>query len=246
MKALIFAAGLGTRLKPFTDFHPKALAPVGGIPMLQRVITKLRDAGVTTFVVNVHHFSDQIIEFLKKNDCFGTEILISDESGLLLDTGGGVLNAHHLLGDSEPVILHNADILTDFPMSEMIEKHLSTGADVTLLTDSRTTSRYLCFDSDNRMKGWINVNTNQTLPSGFSVGGDIRLLAFGGVHIISPAIFPLLEKFSNELKFSIIPFYADSCNRLDIRCFIPAESYFWHDIGNPKSLEEAEQAVYRK
>lgn len=243
MKALIFAAGLGTRLRPFTLEHPKALVPVRGIPMLQRVIEKIRNAGITDVVVNVHHFADQIIDFLNQNDNFGINISVSDERDLLLDTGGGILKAHTLLGDDEPFLVHNADILTDFPLEEMIARHIDTAADVTLLADDRKTSRYLIFNPESRMTGWTNISTGQILPEGFTPDADSRLLAFGGVHILSPAVFRPLERFSAEKAFSIIPFYVAACRDLDIRAYTPSCPYSWHDIGKPESLRAAEASL---
>ena len=133
MKAIVFAAGLGTRLYPLTESIPKALVEVGGKPMLLRVLEKLRDAGIHEIVINVHHFPDMIIDYLRSNDGFGLKIMISDERGHLLDTGGGILAARNYLDDGEPFIAHNADILTDFNLSEMITRHNESGADVTLL-----------------------------------------------------------------------------------------------------------------
>lgn len=241
MKALVFAAGLGTRLKPFTLEHPKALVPVGGMPMLRRVIEKLRDAGIEEIVVNVHHFATQIVDYLNDNGNFGVNIHISDESTKLLDTGGGILRARKWLDDA-PFLVHNADILTDFPISEMISAHYASNADVTLLADRRHTSRYLLFDGENRMRGWENVKTSEVKPGGIDPSG-LNALAFGGVHIISPAVFPLLEEYSEKINsdvFSVTPFYVDECGNLDIRAFCPSGSYCWHDVGNPESLARAE------
>ena len=186
MKALIFAAGVGSRLKPFTDCHPKALATVGGVTMLERTIVRMRESGVDKF-------ASQITEFLDKNNNFGLDIAISDESDRLLDTGGGLLRAKTLLcaEENEPVILHNADILTDAPLDEMLDAHRRNDADVTLLVSGRQSSRLLYFDSDSRLAGWTNINTGEVK----SHGADLRqcsLRAFGGVHIVSPAIFVLL------------------------------------------------------
>ncbi|MDE6174694.1 MAG: NTP transferase domain-containing protein [Duncaniella sp.] len=159
MKALIFAAGLGTRLGSITQTCPKALVEVGGEPMLKRVILKLKRAGIDDMVVNIHHHADMIRDYLSSNNNFGVNILLSDESNELLDTGGGLLKAKDLLVTDSPVLLHNADILTDFNVSEMIESHRKSEADVTLLVAQRTTSRYLLFDDTLRMKGWTDIGT---------------------------------------------------------------------------------------
>lgn len=249
MKAMIFAAGLGTRLKPFTDAHPKALAEVCGRPMLALVIEKLKRCGVNEFVVNVHHFADQIVDYLHDNDDFGVTVHISDERDCLLDTGGGILAARQWLDRGEDFIVHNADILTDFDVKAMMRSHVDSRSDATLLVADRQTSRYLVFDRDDAMmRGWTNIQTGQTRPDGFTLSDDMRLLAFGGVHIISPKIFPCLEQFASRYssdcikpKFSIMDFYIDACSHLQIQGFQPTGQYLWHDIGKPQSLSEAEE-----
>lgn len=250
MKALIFAAGLGTRLKPFTLNHPKALVPVAGVPMLQRVIMKLKDAGVNHMVVNVHHFSSQIVSFLESHNNFGVDIAISDETDLLLDTGGGILAASRLIGDEGPVIVHNADIITDFDINKMVEAHERSGADATLLVADRSTSRYLLIDDGLRMRGWTNAKTGEVrMPNAVDCAPKadaLRMLAFGGVHVISPSIFPALEAYAEgEKVFPIMPFYIRECGDLSIRGYMPTESYRWFDVGKPESLAAADDA-FRK
>lgn len=250
MKALIFAAGLGSRLKPWTDSHPKALAEVGGKPMLGRVIEKLKASGIREFVVNVHHFADQIADYLQREQNFGTDIRLSDETPFLLDTGGGLLYARRLLGDSEPVLIHNADILTDFDINDM-QRH-STASMATLLVKDRNTSRYLAFDNHQLMRGWTNLTTGQVRPEGAELTA-CSLRAFGGVHIVSPKIFGPLEKYNESLlcnqpnrdvldgvcKFSITDFYIDNCHRYDFSAYEPSGKYLWLDIGKPENLENA-------
>ena len=240
MKAMIFAAGIGSRLKPFTDIHPKALAPVNGRPVLEHNILKLKDAGITEIVINVHHFPDQIIDFLRTNDNFGCNIYISDERELLLDTGGGLLKASSLLmSDGQPVLLHNADIITDFPIDEMVECHKASGSDVTLMVDNRISSRMLYFDSANRLQGWKNLSTGQCRPAGFTPN-RLRPLAFGGVHIVNPSALSLLENYSSPgIPFSIMPFYLDSIGHLKITGYTPSSVFRWHDIGTPEKLAAA-------
>ncbi len=242
MKAMIFAAGLGTRLKPFTLHHPKALVPIGGVPMLQRVIEKLRNAGVSELVVNVHHFAGQIESFLELNDNFGLDIHVSDERDMLLDTGGGILKAREWLDGKEPFIVHNADIYTDFDIKEMYDSHVASGADATLLTDCRDTSRYLLFDKDNRMRGWTNIKTGEVVPDGISPE-NLSRYAFGGVHVLSPVIFDRLSDFSSEPVFSIIPFYARNCGDLVIKTFMKPQSSTWIDVGKPEAVKAAEQLL---
>lgn len=241
MKAMIFAAGLGTRLAPLTDSCPKALIEVGDRPMLWRVIERLRDAGVSEITVNVHHHARMIKEYLKAHD-FGVPIGVSDESDELLDTGGGVVKAAPMLRGDGPVILYNADIYTDFPLEEMVRSHMESGADVTLLADVRDTSRYLLFDSHGRMTGWRNVSTGETRsPFPPDVTDGSRMLAFGGIHIINPCVIDRLVAYRPEGKFSITPFYIDTCNRIDIRAYTPAGPYQWIDIGRPATLARARE-----
>ena len=241
MNALVFAAGLGTRLRPLTNDRPKALVEVGGVPMLQRVILKLKEADIKKIVVNIHHFAPKIVEFLKSNDNFGIDIEVSDETDKLLETGGGILKARKLLGD-EPFIVHNADILTDFPIKEMIEYHQNTNADITLLADDRKTSRYFFFNRENRLEGWGNISEQKYLPEGFTPNENVHPLAFGGIHILNPSIFEPLKKYAdvhNLEAFSIVPFYVESCKQLMINGYTPAEKYQWIDIGKPESLAVA-------
>lgn len=241
MKAMIFAAGLGTRLAPLTDTCPKALIEVGGRPMLRRAIERLRDAGVSEITVNVHHHAGMIKDYIAAND-FGVAIRVSDESSCLLDTGGGVVKAASMLRGDGPVVLYNADIFTDFPLREMMECHCTSGADVTLLADSRETSRYLLFDASGRMTGWRNVSTGETRsPFPAEVTDRSRQLAFGGVHIINPCVIDRMSEYMPKGKFSITPFYIEACCELDIRTYTPSGSYTWIDIGRPASLARARE-----
>lgn len=237
MKAIIFAAGLGTRLKPFTLEHPKALVEVQGRPMLQRVIERLRDAGISDIVVNVHHFARQIVDFINENSGFGCNITISDETDMLLDTGGGIAKAAPLLDGDEPFIAYNADILSDFNIRDMIDAHRQSRADVTLLTSHRPSSRQLYFDNDNRLRGWQNLNTGECRPATFAPDNNVTAMSFNGVHIISPRILPLLTATASANPiFSITPFYIDKATQIDIRAHCPANPYQWHDIGRNETL----------
>ncbi|MBR2147636.1 MAG: nucleotidyltransferase family protein, partial [Muribaculaceae bacterium] len=221
MKAMIFAAGLGTRLRPLTNDRPKALVEIGGKTMLERVITKLSTTGFDDITINIHHFGEKIIDFLRKNDNFGLNIHISDERDLLLDTGGGILKARHLLDGDEPFLVHNADILTDIDLNAMYQSHLESKAMATVLVKDRKTSRYFVFDNDHRLQGWINRSTGETRPDGFVHREGMHELAFGGIHIISPSIFNELEKYSKgQPKFSITPFYVDECHNHLIKGYV--------------------------
>ncbi len=243
-RAMIFAAGLGTRLGDITRTMPKALVEVGGEPMLKRVILKLKRAGVREFVINVHHYAQSIIDYLAANDNFGVEIHISDETDILLDTGGGLLKARHFFDGSDPVIVHNADILTDFDIEGMYASHVNSGADATLLVARRETSRYLLFDNDYRMVGWKNIKTGEVRsPLPVNALMEARCLAFGGVHIVNPSLLAALDRCSDNPVFSITPFYTDMCGCLRIQGFILENDYIWIDIGKPTSLKEAENIV---
>lgn len=243
MKAIIFAAGLGTRLQPFTLHHPKALVEVGGKPMLQRVIERLRAAGITQIVVNVHHFAPQIVDFMHANSCFGCDIAISDESDLLLDTGGGIAKAADLLDGDEPFIAYNADILSDFDISKMIETHRHSGADVTLLTSPRSSSRQLYFDNSRRLVGWQNLKTGECRPASFRPEADCYGTSFNGVHIINRKALQLLKRHAaTDPVFSITPFYLENITNLDIRSHTPTEAYQWYDIGRNETLAAARTA----
>ena len=240
MKAMIFAAGLGTRLRPLTDNMPKALVPVAGKPMLERVILRLKEAGFNEITVNIHHFGEQIIDFLRAHDNFGTEIHISDERGMLLDTGGGIKKARPFLDGQEPFLVHNADILTDIDLTGLYRHHLESDADATLLTNHRKTSRYLLMDQDNRLCGWTNLSTGEVLPKELNYPSDhYQLQAFGCVHVLSPSIFRYMEDERWTGKFSIIPFYVDICPKARIQGF-PIDSENWFDVGKPETLAKAE------
>ncbi|MBR5331940.1 MAG: nucleotidyltransferase family protein [Muribaculaceae bacterium] len=246
MKAMIFAAGLGTRLRPLTNDRPKALVEVGGVVMLERVINRLKSHGITEIVINIHHFGEKIIDFVKENNNFGIDIHISDERDLLLDTGGGILKAQQWLDGDEPIIIHNADILTDFNLHKMVEQHINNNADATLLVADRKTARYFYIGENNRLNGWTNISTGEVKPADYVAPNSDKLRAFGGVHIVSPSIFSELQNYSTEPKFSITPFYIDRCKDLKIMGYTPNEKYQWHDIGKIESIAVAEQEFIEK
>ena len=244
MKAMIFAAGLGTRLRPLTDNMPKALVSVAGRPMLEHVILRLKAAGFTDIVVNVHHFGQQIIDFLQANDSFGVTIHISDERDELLDTGGGIKKARPWLDGSEPFLVHNADILSDIDLRRFYQSHVESGAEATLLVSRRETSRYLLLDNDFQLHGWINKKSGEVKPEGFCYTPDsLNEWAFGGIHVISPSLFCRMEDAAWSGKFSIIPFYLSVCRETTIKGY-PLQDLRWFDIGKPETLREAD-AYYR-
>ena len=242
MKAMIFAAGLGTRLKPLTDSKPKALVPVAGKPMLEHVIEKLKSVGFDEIIINVHHFADQIKDFLKANDDFGITIHISDETDMLLDTGGGIKKAAPYF--NEPVLIHNVDILSNIDLKELYDYHLSSGNDSTLLVSPRKTVRYLLFNESHRLCGWVNKDTLQTKPEGFVYQPEIQQeYAFSGIHVISPSLF---KAMGNEWtgKFSIMDFYLQTCKELKIGGYAKKDLQII-DIGKPETLAQAAGFIHQ-
>ena len=233
MKAMIFAAGKGTRLKPITNTIPKALVKVNGIPMLQRVIQKLIQSGVDEIILNVHHFANHIIKFLKENDHFGIRIEISHEENGLLDTGGGLKKASWFFKDNKPFILHNVDILSDIDLAKMIEYHQHKNALATLAVRERESSRYFLFNDQNRLCGWQNVKTGEIINH--NPFHKIKKLAFSGIHIIHPEIFNYCPGLT---KFSIVKTYLDLSQDHPIMAF-PHNQGYWYDIGKPDNLKEA-------
>ncbi len=248
MKGIVFAAGIGSRLKPFTDHHPKALAEIGGIPLLERVIKKLKSSGVDGIVVNVHHFSGQVVDFLKRNDNFGVDIEISDESQCLLDTGGGLAKMAReskllRISQGEPIIVHNSDILTDFPLDQMVssfnaEDYLS----LILVDPDRFSTRSFLFGEGMRLVGWHNSQTLQTKPVQLDTKG-LMPAPFGGVHVISRGTLDALDKECGSIitPFSITDFYLRQAADKFIKGYIPKNNYSWYDIGTPEKLETAER-----
>lgn len=244
MKAMIFAAGLGTRLRPLTDNCPKALVEVAGVPMLQRVIAHLSDCGFDRIVVNVHHFGEMIIDFLRAHNNFGLDIAVSDERGELLDTGGALVKARHLLDGDEPFLVHNADILTNIDLGKMMESHAMSGASATLLVSSRETSRYLLFDNERRLHGWINVRTGEKIPASINPSW-YAAAAFGGIHVVEPRLLARMCRYCPAGSFPIVPFYVRVCEDELIGGYTPGEDYHWFDIGKPATLAETEKYFAR-
>ena len=235
---MIFAAGLGTRLRPLTDTMPKALVRVGGEPLLHRVIMNLKSAGFERIVVNVHHFAEQIIDYLKTNDNFGLDIRISDESDALLDTGGGIRKAAPLFDPSSPILIHNVDILHNVDLATFYESAISH--DATLMVSERQTSRYLIFNDDMRLKAWINIKTGEVKPQSSQSPEGLRA-AFSGLHVFSPRLFPLMAEWPD--KFGIIDFYLDACHKADIRGILNTNLRLL-DVGKLGSLSEAEKIIH--
>ena len=230
---MILAAGLGTRLKPFTEKHPKALLPVNGKTLLQRNIEYLQAYNVKDVIVNVHHFAAQIIDAVEQHSGWGSTITISDESDLVLETGGGLKKAAAYLQDSsESFVLINADMLTDLDLDELKKAHQQSGALATLAVTERTTSRYLLFDENNVLCGWLNEKTGE------QKGKAGNKKAFSGIHIISPKIF---DHITEEGKFSMIDLYLRlAAEGITINCYDHSDGLLL-DVGKPESIAIAER-----
>lgn len=266
---MIFAAGLGTRLKPLTDHMPKAMVEVGGEPLLKRVIFKLRDAGITRFVVNVHHFSGQIADYLNANNNFGLDIRVSDESEQLLDTGGGIRHAAPLFDPHYPILIHNVDILSNVDLGKFYRldqkvmcpecgvPHVMAGAQ--LLVSWRKTRRYLLFNDQMFLVGWVNIETGEVktpwpdvrealshvkFPLTVSeeqpplLAGRYHMYAFSGIHTFSPTLFPKMVGW--PVKFPIMDFYLKTCRDVPIKGYVKNDLRLL-DVGKQDTLSEAEQ-----
>ncbi len=233
---MILAAGLGTRLKPFTDGHPKALAVVNGKTILERNIEYLSFHGIKAVIINVHHFADQIIHLIKENNGFGSDITFSDESNEVLETGGGIKKAAWFFEKEEsPFVVMNVDVLTDMNLNKMIFQQEQNTALATLAVTSRETSRYFLFDEKNHLCGWENVKTGEKKISRKSENYFQK--AFSGIHVISPKIFSLIKM---EGKFSMVDLYLELAKSFDIAAFDHSDSKFI-DVGKPESILKAEE-----
>jgi len=235
---MIFSAGLGTRFKPWTDKHPKALAPVNGKSLLQRNVEYLQQHGIKDIIVNVHHFADQIEEVVKQNKGWGSDITISDERDVLLETGGGLLHAKKYFTPGERFITCNVDILTDLDIHKLISFHERSKALISFAVSDRMTSRYLLFDKYNQLCGWRNVKTNEEkLPRRSS---DLFQKAYSCVVIFDYAIFDLMESHSFKGKFSLIDVYLALANEQVIMGYDHTGDRFV-DVGKPDSVIAAEK-----
>lgn len=234
MKALLFAAGKGTRLKPFTDQNPKALAKVNGIPLLERNIRYLQSFGIKDFVINIHHFGEKIIDFLAENKNFGANIEISDEREELLETGGGLIFAKKFLENEDDFLVMNADILTDLNISDFVAFHLKNENFITLAVSDRESSRKLLFDKEMILNGWRNEKTGEEIFG--NTYENLTPLAFSGIHCISSALLKVMKRTG---KFSIMEEYLDLMKDYKIK------GYQHHaiivDVGRPESVLEAEK-----
>jgi NDP-sugar pyrophosphorylase family protein len=256
MKAMIFAAGLGTRLKPLTDTLPKALVPLAGKTLLQWQIEQLKAAGITDIVVNVHHFPDMIINYLKENDNFGCTIQVSDEREMLLETGGGLRKAEALLGSDiqefrssgEGILICNVDILSNIDIPTLLQSY--NPAEMGLVVVSkRDTQRYLLFNEENRLCGWTNIATGEVRPASFASSPNSLIasrLAFSGMQVLNPRIFDCMSDIVEQKgeKFSLIDLYLNIAQKEILRAYIP-ENYRMMDVGKINQLSEAEAFAAR-
>ena len=242
-QAMILAAGLGTRLKPLTDTMPKALVPVSGRPLLDINIRRLMEQGYDRFVVNIHHFAQQIIDFVKEQD-YAPLVHFSDETDQLLETGGGLKKAQGLFRDDQPILIHNVDILDNVNYDWFARQH-QTDEDAVLLVSQRKTKRYLLFDNAMHLMGWKNIETGEIKSpyeyvrrTGLSQHGEeLNMFAFSGIHSFSPRLFPLMERFPE--RFPIIDFYLSVCHRAPIVGLVKPDLQLM-DVGKLDTLHEAD------
>ena len=253
---MILAAGLGTRLKPLTDTMPKALVPVGGTPLLDLNIRRLQKAGYDRFVVNIHHFAQQIVDHVRQQD-YAPMVHFSDESEQLLETGGGLKKAQNLFHDDEPILIHNVDILDNVDYEWFSRQH-QPDEDAVLLVSKRQTKRYLLFDNAMRLMGWINRETGEVKSpfpwlreAEIAIDDDLNVktsnlqspistlnaFAFSGIHSFSPRLFPLMDRFPE--RFPIIDFYLSVCHRAHIVGLVKPDLRLM-DVGKLDTLHEAE------
>lgn len=235
MKAMILAAGLGTRLRPLTNTTPKALVEVNGLTLLEMVIQQLKFYGFHEIIINVFHFAEQIIEFLQEKKNFGIDIRISYERGELLDTGGGIKNASWFFDDGAPFLVHNVDIISDLDLRQMYETHLHSQALATLAVSNRQSSRYLLFNRENTLCGWKNTSTGEIKIARATPETELTPLAFSCIHVIQPVIFDLLPE---QKVFSIIDAYLHLAAHHKIAAFKHDHS-LWVDLGRKEHLAKA-------
>ena len=245
MKAMILAAGLGTRLRPLTNDRPKALVEVGGRTLLEITLSRLREFGVRDVIVNVHHFADMVVDYLKKNDNFGMRIEVSREQELL-DTGGGLKKAAHFFGDDsgdldEPFVLHNVDVISTIDLDGMVQFHRENQALATLAVQERETSRYLLFDERGQLCG--RRAGRDGVPELVRGCQQVQALAFSGIHVISPR---LLQVMTEEGAFSIIASYLRLAAQGEKILSFRSDKYYWRDLGWPENVAQAAQDFENK
>lgn len=228
---MIFAAGLGTRLKPLTNDKPKALVTVNGTTLLELTINKLIQHGFNEIIINIHYFGNQIIDFLKSKNNFNISITISDESELLLDTGGGLKKTAYFFNDNKPFLVHNVDIVSEINLTELYAQHLQSDAIATLAVKNRKSSRYFIFDENLFLCGWKNEKTGETVSA--NNNKPTFNLAFSGIHVLSPEIFNFIK---DEGVFSITNSYLKIAATEKIKAYSHDDA-FWMDAGTPESIK---------
>ncbi len=236
MKAMIFSAGLGTRLYPLTESRPKALVELNGQPLLKIIIEKLKHCGFNQFVINVHHFADQIIKYIQDNNSFGVKIDISDERNLLLDTGGGLKKAIPLLADADVILLHNVDIITNLNLEELISYHTQHNGLATLAVMQRDSSRQLLIDTNGILCGWQNNTTQQIRMSREDIK-EPKPVSYCGIAVVSPEF---LNQITEQGVFSIIDVYLRLAKKNNIYTY-SFQPHYWFDVGCVAKLKEAEK-----
>ena len=231
---MILAAGLGTRLKPFTDKHPKALAMVNGKSLLQRNIEYLQKIGITEVLVNVHHFADQIIDAINTNHGWGSTVTISDETDAVLETGGGLKKAGWYFKNETSFLLINADILTNLDLDALVVQHTNSGALATLAVSDRNSSRYFLFNEAGKLCGWKNQNTGEYKPVHLNDSNTehLQAKAFSGIQVIDTKLLALMQR---EGKFSMVDVYLDLCATNTILAYDHTGATLL-DVGKPESL----------
>jgi NDP-sugar pyrophosphorylase family protein len=242
VKALLFAAGLGTRLKEYTSDKPKALVVVAGKPLLQHAIEYLKKNDISDITINVFHYADQIISFLDENKSFGANLHISDERDQLLETGGGLKKAGKYLSGKEPVLLYNVDIISNLDLKLLYDFHLKQNALATLVVRKRETSRYLMIDQNMNLAGWKNQQSGEIRVCRSDSIENAQPLAFSGIHIIQPE---LLDLITEEGKFPIMDLYLRLAQNHTIKAFVDT-STIWLDLGKPDQLQLAEKILNQR
>jgi NDP-sugar pyrophosphorylase family protein len=240
MRAMILAAGLGTRLKPLTDSIPKALIKIKGHTLLELQIRKLKAEGFDRIIINIHHFADKVKRYLKENNFFNCSIEISDESDKLLDTGGALKKASHFFSDGNPFLVYNVDILSNISLKELIEFHRSSKSIVTLAVQNRESSRKFLFDKSNTLCGWMNDKSNEKIITR-DAQSELFPYSFSGIQVIDPKIF---KYFPDKDVFSLVDLYLSVAKKENISGFIHNEDE-WIDLGKIENLNQAENFLQK-
>ncbi|MCU0414375.1 MAG: nucleotidyltransferase family protein [Ignavibacteriaceae bacterium] len=236
MRAMILAAGLGTRLKPLTDSTPKALIKIKGRTLLELQISKLKAEGFDQIIINVHHFADQIEDYLKQNNFFNCSIEISDEKEKLLETGGGLKKASHFFSDEDPFLVYNVDILSNINLNKLMDFHLVSSSIATLAVQDRSSSRKFLFDKSNTLCGWVNENSGEKIMAR-DAESELLTYSFSGIQVVDPKMF---KYFPDKNVFSLIELYLAVAKKENIIGYVHNEDE-WIDLGKMENLHEAEK-----